>query len=145
MVYLALTAGSTGDTVGTMTTTHQPFTLDDYRLAFSHGDYSYNPRTETPEQGRVRCAIRTARLMAAMRDDADVFVDWVASDLEWDGCEPYDGPLYDAVLYVGDEVVTSCGCIAVPDTSDGYCRVIEADLYCVLERMREANTIRSLN
>lgn len=109
------------------------FTMDDYRTAYWHGGMSYSPAQETYEQGRVRCALETARDMQALRDDPDAHVTWERDWTPWDGDVPYDGPLWGAILYVNGEVEGSLWSIAIdvpeyPET-DPYGRVIEAELY----------------
>lgn len=122
--------------------TAHTFRLEDFQLMRGHAGFSYDPRTESPDRGAVRCALELARALSELRRDHELFVAWEPSGLEWDGCEPYDGPLFDAILYRGEDVVGSLGAIAVPDTRDPYCRVIEAELVATLEAQREAMIVR---
>ena len=130
-----------------MQTTNQEATMQwqDYATARDYAGWCYDPARETPEAGRVRSNLRTARMMAGYRGDPSTYVDWVPSELSWDGDVEYDGPLFDAHLYVGDTLAESLGCIAVPNTRDPYCRVIEAELFGQLEARREAMAVRSVN
>lgn len=126
-----------------MTTQTLPtFSWSDYRLAREYGWTSYRPGHETREQGAVRSALSYARRMAAMDADPDIAFGWEDSIFPWDGCEPYDGPLYDATLYVNGEPAESLCCIAIPSLSDPYVRVVEADLYGGLEDRRESMIVR---
>jgi len=89
----------------------------------------FDPGHETPEAGRVRSNLDTARDLYALRQDPSARVEWAASEHAWDGDTPYDGPLWDAALYVGGDYQCSLGGIAEPDTTTGYCSVVEAELY----------------
>lgn len=72
----------------------------------------------------------------------DTRIVWEHDPEPWDGCEPYDGPLYGCILYRGETVVASLWGIAVPDTSDPYCREIEQELREEFESQRESVLIR---
>ena len=60
-------------------------------------------------------------------DDRPVVI-WTRSTIPWDGDVSYDGPLFDAVCYVHNEVACSLGCIAVDTLADPYCREVEREL-----------------
>lgn len=129
--------------------------INDYHFAAAHGGYSYNPATETAEQGQVRSRLWLARAMYGYRHDPNAYVEWTQSDFPWDGDVPYDGPLLDAALLVADcsgaeRCVGSLGCIAVLEgESDPYCRVVEGELYGEwreeLALKREAAIVRGEN
>ena len=129
-----------------MTRTSVPsLTWKDYAAARAGAGWCWNPARETAEQGRVRSHLATARALYALRHDPDAYVDFVPSAFPWDGDEPYDDPLWDAALYIGDEIVASCCCIAAESPDDPYCQCIGAELYMELEARREEMTERSVN
>jgi hypothetical protein len=109
--------------------------MDEYRIGLA-GGFSYMPGRETPEQGRVRCALAIARSLHAYRADSRVYVTWEDSMFPWDGDFPMaeNTVLLDAVLWAQDEdegakPVASLSSINVYSEYDDYCRVIEAELY----------------
>ena len=97
-----------------------------------HAGYSYDPKTETKEQGRQRCARELARAERWMHETGARVV-WV-DDWEIRDHVKYYGDAYDrepttcewAELRLGGEVLASLGCI--DDATDEYRRVIEAEL-----------------
>lgn len=121
------------------------FTMDEYRIARAHAGYSYDPARETAEQGRVRSHVALARSIYAYRTDPDAYVDWQPSAFAWDGDVAYDGPLWDATLYLADRPVASLCCIAAESHRDAYCRAIEGELYSELEDRRDSAAVRSVN
>ena len=87
---------------------------------FDNAGYSYNPETETPEQGRTRCAQR----LAAVEEEADRrgwWVEW-ADDGEEDGAPRWCALLRDS----GSAVLGSLGGIDV--CAGPYARVVAAEL-----------------
>ena len=120
-------------------------TWRDYVTARDGAGWCYDPARETADRGRVRSFLSAARAMYAYRHDGDAYVDWTPSEFPWDGDAPYDGPLWDATLYVGDSPAASLCCIAADSPRDPYCLVIEGELYNQLDHRREANTVRSVN
>ena len=87
---------------------------------FANAGYSYNPETETPEQGRAKCAQRLAAAEAEA-DRRGWWVEWI-DDGEEDGAPRWCALLRDS----GSAVLGSLGGI---DICDGpYARVVAAEL-----------------
>ena len=108
---------------------------------YDHADYSYAPHTETPEQGRIRCAVdlAAAELWASQSG--------IAFEWNYDGCtnrewtdegDEYDTWECQARDVANDALLGYIGCIDLgPDSHpcrDNYARVVEAEL--ALEAMR---------
>lgn len=140
-----------------------------------HAGYSYDPRTESPAQGRERSARALAESENAYRDDCGVFVVWehddVGScsnfdDVDRSDCEPY--AFYTALLCVetvgksdvlvwddrsfcerSGRVVASLGAIDLGEFgnpyTDPYARVIVAEMYTEFECTRERAIVRGEN
>lgn len=114
----------------------QTFTLESYRFHYEHGGYGYRPAIETPEQGRVRCAISAARAEFAARIAGVTFY-WTP-DTDTDAeCERFPGaqgvaepPFYGCVMFSPDG--TSAGSLwaidGCEDRTAPYRRVIQAEL-----------------
>lgn len=100
---------------------------------FDHAGSSYNPATETPEQGRTRCAIQLAEaeaLYLRAHQVSDVTCEWVTdpdADLSWmrpkdrknacvEGCGIKNNEEYLASLW------------GITDADDDYKRVVRAEL-----------------
>lgn len=99
---------------------------------YKHAGWSYNPKTETAEEGRRRCAREMA---AAERDAASlgIRVTWQPDPYPVDHVKEFD--CYDAepetcevaTAYGPDgDVLASLGC--VDDATPEYRRVVEAEL-----------------
>ena len=87
---------------------------------FEHAGYSYDPKTETPEQGRTRCALRLAEAEAEA-DRRGWWVEWIADDAE-EGEPRWCALLRDS----SSRVLDALGGI---DVCDGpYARVVAAEL-----------------
>lgn len=102
------------------------------RFFYEHAGYSYDPKTETAEDGRVRCA-RELAIAERKLIEGPYQIHVEPSEFPWDGDEPYDGPLWDMTLYrlgeysTDDEIIGSLCCIA--EEEDGpYLRVVAAEL-----------------
>ena len=97
-----------------------------------HAGWSYNPATETAEQGRARGARALAEAEAWAAAAGVRFVwgdDWDVGDhvAEYDCYEEGEPATCERVLaYLGGEVVAALGCI--DDATPEYRRVIEAEL-----------------
>jgi len=105
---------------------------------YKNAGYSYNPVTETPEEGMLRCA----RALAEAEDWAQasgVDFDEVESELPWDGDDPLPEGciLSDFMARVWGPPCPHCGerkrhvaslsvCAYTP--GDGYPRVVRAEL-----------------
>ena len=114
---------------------------------YKHAAYSYDPKTETEEHGRVRCARAMAR------------AEQYASDMDWGFCWEYDadgcigcdcenedcacssGANHETFVCVvrdlDGKVLASCGSICSP--SNDYTRVMEAEL--ALEAMPDLEAL----
>lgn len=98
------------------------------RFFFLNAGWSYDPKTETPKEGRTRCAIGMAE-DEAYAAGARWRTDWVADDTPWDSDIPDYEPeeVLGCILRDADgDVLASLWGIADPDTN--YVRVIEAEL-----------------
>lgn len=101
------------------------------RFFFDHAGYSYDPKTETVEQGRERCARELAAAERRLNDSADFYVNVSPED---DPMDEKDGPQWVVTLYrrhdfpQPDEVVGSLGCIDTETDADPYLRVVAAEL-----------------
>jgi hypothetical protein len=102
------------------------------RVAFfyEHAGYSFNPATETREQGRKRCA-RQLAVAEHNRIAGPYFISIEPDPEPYEGDESYDGPLWVVSLYrVDDRVEPEClaSCSVVCDEGDPYLRVVAAEL-----------------
>lgn len=113
---------------------------------FKHAGFSYDPKTETKTQGRIRCARSLAHAEQTARE-----LDW---RFEWSddwslGCshkefygadsayaEREPETCESCLLFDGDRVLASLSCI--DDADDNYRRVIQAEL--ALEALHTRNT-----
>lgn len=86
---------------------------------FTHAGYSYDPCSETPEQGRTRCAQRLAAAEAEA-DRRGWWVEWIDDDGEEDG--RWCALLRDS----GSAVLGSLGGLDV--CAGPYARVVAAEL-----------------
>lgn len=98
----------------------------------ANAGWGYNPETETPEQGKLRGAIKLAEAEQWAKSQGHTFVweeDWLvgshvdefdAYDSEPEICESA------TMLDSDDNVLASLGC--VDDATDDYRRVVEAEL-----------------
>jgi hypothetical protein len=95
---------------------------------YEHAGWSYDREKETSDQGRVRCARALAEAETLCAREG-WFVKWDHDWIPWDGDEPYDGPLWEAVLYDRtSNVLASLGSIACKGQASDYGRVIDAEL-----------------
>lgn len=105
------------------------------RFFYDHAGWSYDPKTETAEEGRWRSArdLRSAEVHAEREGwyvewESDPDGDYMDADTEW-----ADWPHYQATLYDQDgNILTSlCGVMFADrgdETSDPYARVVAAEL-----------------
>jgi hypothetical protein len=105
---------------------------------YEWGGYSYDPKTETPEQGKRRCAKEAAKAEAWAQAERIRFSWGHETDPDYSGIK-HKGPLWVCVAYQDDDVIGSLGNIDLGKDgtpwSDNYGRVVEADL--ALEAMPE--------
>ena len=87
---------------------------------FDNAGYSYDPKTETPEQGRAKCAQRLAEAEAEA-DRRGWWVEWT-DDGEEDGAQRWCALLRDS----GSAVLGSLGGLDV--CAGPYTRVVAAEL-----------------
>ena len=94
--------------------------------------YSYDPKTETPEQGRERCALALAEAETRAAQEG-VTYDW---SIDRDGCGCEDEGEHESysvlALDANGHVFASLG--AVCGLTREYRRVVEAELACELSR-----------
>ena len=108
------------------------------RFFYENGSYSYDPDTETPDQGRLRCARQYAADEAWA---AEVKVEYIEapSDFPWDGDDPLPEGciLSDFEARVWGPACSHCGvrkrhvanlCSVAYMPGDNYPRVIKAEL-----------------
>lgn len=103
--------------------------LSPYHFFLKHAGYSYDPKTETPAQGRINTAKRLA------------MAERYAQDHDWSYTWEPDNDGYHSYLEAGQtvetcefcvltddsgDVLASLGCI--DDADDNYRRVVEAEL-----------------
>lgn len=104
-----------------------------YQFFFRNAGYSYNPKTQTKQQGRAACARKLAKAERDARALGYTFAwedDWSIGDhqKEFD-CYVDSGPdTCETCMMLDDagNVVQSLGCI--DDATREYRRVIEAEL-----------------
>jgi len=103
------------------------------RFFYDHAGYSYDPKTQTPDQGRLECATLLARAESVATEHGysfrwDIDPDITAADFSDD-----DYALWVCVMYDPDGyVIGSLGGIDFgpggESWGDAYRRVIEAEL-----------------
>ncbi len=97
--------------------------------------FSFDPATETAEEGKLRAANALAAAEAWAADPAnEVSIDWerdYEADLD-DNCDCGEdhGPNYVGIVYVAGEVKASLGAVTFGEDglNDPYRRVVEAEL-----------------
>lgn len=98
----------------------------DEQFFYNNAGYSYDPATETPEQGRQRCAQALAAAEAWAQAEG-MTVQWADDWADPHGHEETPESCEQATLYDADGfVVASLGCI--DDVDPDYRRVVEAEL-----------------
>jgi hypothetical protein len=100
-----------------------------------HAGYSWDSKTETREQGRLRCAEKLARAEAWLAQQPGHQIEWNEDEhADRSGIE-HDGPLYMCGVRVPD--VGARGLFGIDlgehgELSDPYTRVVVAELACEL-------------
>lgn len=102
-----------------------------YEFFHQWAAWSYDPKAETSEQGKARCAQLHANAEAWARD-AGVRFQWVRDpDCDRSGIE-HNGPLWLCMAWKGPECIASLGCVDLGEHGepwgDPYARVVEAEL-----------------
>lgn len=100
----------------------------DQRFFFTWAGYSYDPLTQTPEQGRTKCAIALAdaeALFLKAYKVADVCIEWV-DDLDADEPEHKVATIWNRVSDIEAVGLATLGSIDRPD--ENYKRVVRAEL-----------------
>lgn len=138
-----------------------------------HAGFSYDPKTETREDGRNRCAQELAAAETRYRADADAFMVWRVDDIDssdfdsenepyqlWEAllcvdCDPTGADLIrgydpsDGIFERPGKIVEALGGIDLGadghPSSDPYARVITAELYAEFEAQRESAIVRGDN
>lgn len=122
------------------------------RFFYTHAGYSYNPPTETKEQGRIRCAIALARaeteglaagLEAVWEADYDPDTSWLTDEdrphASFQVCHVYHN--IDEARYRSVRPLTSLWGIHEDDRypCEPYRRVVRAELFAeALEKLAKA-------
>jgi hypothetical protein len=104
---------------------------DDVKFFYEHAGYSFNPATETEEEGRMAGARALAEAEGRVKAGPYFFTE-EPDDQPWDGDFPYDGPLWHVALLsvegaTGATCVAGIGGVACELDSD-YMRVVRAEL-----------------
>ena len=106
----------------------------DEQFFYDHAGFSYNPDTETPDQGRERCAIQLALAERIARSAGAFFIwedDWLVGSHLSEFGDAYDKEPTTCEwcgLYLPEQPhpLISLGCI--DDADDDYRRVVQAEL-----------------
>lgn len=101
------------------------------KFYYENAGYSYDPATQTPDEGRMETARNMASALCLTLGDGGVFRwedDWAVDHGREFDCYVDGGPetCEWAGLYIDGKLVASLGC--VDDADDGYRRVIEGEL-----------------
>lgn len=104
-----------------------------YHFFYAHAGYSYDLKTETPAQGRARCAKSLARAEAMARNTGLRYVWSVDPDTNASDFCDTDYPLYQCFLVRGEsEILESLHGIDFGPSGhpwgQPYARVVEAEL-----------------
>jgi hypothetical protein len=99
---------------------------------YDHAGWSWDPKVETPEQGRIRCAhdlaaaeerLKAGPYMTIVEPESDPMLDKDNDLPQW--CVL----LYEMGEYPGDDtIIGSLGCIDCETDDDPYIRVVSAEL-----------------
>lgn len=107
---------------------------NDEKFFFEHAGFSYDPKTETPEQGKLRCAQELAKAEAWARNNDVAFrwsVDEDCDSSSFSNKRPR-WQLWQCAAYRDGEFATSIGAVDFgrdrDPWMDPYRRVIEAEL-----------------
>lgn len=99
------------------------------KFFYKHAGYSYDPKRETGQAGRWRCARMLAEAEAWARN-AGVYFEWGLDgndSSEWSDEKPYR-PTYECVAILNGKCVGAlCG---IDDNTMPYRRVVEAEIAC---------------
>lgn len=109
--------------------------MNSYQFFLKHAGWSFDPATQTPMRGRIKCAQTLARAERAACD-AGISHEWqIDPDIdssEWrDDVDPYSTWQCVARDSEGKVIASLCGIDFGPDGSpwgDPYRRVVEAEL-----------------
>lgn len=109
----------------------KPLTANE-QFFYDNAGYSYDPKTETAEDGRKRMARELAAAEDAMKK-GPYFISVERDPEPYDGDMPYDGPMWIVELMsvkgsTESELVGSVGGVACYEETDPYIRVIGAEL-----------------
>jgi len=112
----------------------------DYQFFYDYAGFNYDPKTETPEEGRRRCAFNLAEAEEKARnDERRVYFQWdIDPDIDssdFDDENPVR-ELYICKMYVNGHLGSCLGGIDLDPNNpfvDPYLRVVEAELALELE------------
>lgn len=118
------------------------------QLFFQHAGWSYDPATETADQGKERCARELAHAEAWGKRAGVTFTwenDWSVDHQKEYDCYEDGGPstCEGCVAWLSGEVVASLWCI--DDATAEYRRVVEAELASEVQYAAEQTAERVLS
>lgn len=98
------------------------------RFFYTHAGYSYDPKTESEEQGRSRCAKQLAWAERYAQLNGWSY-EWKDDDVPWDADGPEPRYLLGCILRnASGTVLASLWHIGLNRLNDPYRRVVEAEL-----------------
>lgn len=116
-----------------MPKTRKPKLAEAERFFYKHAGYSYDPATETQEEGRVRCAKELAKAEAWLTAQPGFEVEWM-EDTDYDP-KDYDVPMpatgWGCIVKVGEKRESLWGITFDGDghpSGNPYARVVVAEL-----------------
>ena len=101
------------------------------RFFFENAGYSYDPKRETPQQGKLRCARQLAAAERWLSEQPGHEIEWAVDDHPDRSGIDHDGPLYGCIVTLASEEQASLWGIDLGpegDLSDPYARVVVAEL-----------------
>jgi hypothetical protein len=112
----------------------EPELTPEEKFFYDHAGFSFNPKTETEEQGKVNCAKQRVKAVKYAEDHGWNY-EWHADQ---NGCECEDGADHEVeycILFDHGTVIESVG--GVCNATAEYRRVVEADLALEVMTHRE--------
>lgn len=99
-----------------------------------HAGYSYDPKTQTPEEGKLACAKALADAEAWLHSQYEYSVQWVEDrDVDRSGID-HNGPLWGCIVTVDGRDESLWGIdLGENGARDPYRRVVESELAAELK------------